>query len=194
FLQSDPIGFVDGLNTYHYVSSNTFNNIDPLGLMAVSHTSQAKGEDKNRKSALPPIAYGIGALAASISDTYGSIKLVDLPEHVRNNYPGAGAKAGPAGDNDPICLAAKERVRQAKAFRGSVGGSCTEKADALNALRYKAARQEAFARQYRDTVCPMDPKVLLTKGVTPLGEKMAKVNAFGHMARCRAILSLYGVK
>jgi RHS repeat-associated protein len=32
FVQRDPLGYVDGMNLYEYVSSNSVNKIDPLGL------------------------------------------------------------------------------------------------------------------------------------------------------------------
>ena len=36
FLQTDPIGYVDGLNMYTYVRNNPVTNVDPFGLDAIS--------------------------------------------------------------------------------------------------------------------------------------------------------------
>ncbi|MDO6591963.1 MULTISPECIES: RHS repeat-associated core domain-containing protein [Rhodobacterales] len=193
FLQSDPIGFGGGqLGLYAYVGNNSSNLADPSGLSAVGNSQVNNTTDRSRKGAFPPIAYGVGVLAGRIADVFGQIKLVNLPAAVRNDYPGAGRNSSPLGENDPACLAAKEAVRQAKAFRASVGGSCTPANDPANPVRLVAARREALARQTRDIVCPMNPSQLLQFGVTPLGERIAKENAFGHWFRCSAIIQVHG--
>lgn len=196
FLQSDPLGFGGGdENLFSYSYENPFNFADPNGLSSIGYTSKISTDDKKRKGVLPKINYGIGSVLGTIGEMLGYVANAPLsqqPPNIREYHPGAGSRASDLGENDPRCVAAKSRVKQAKARVEALGRACVQAKDYTNVLRMRANMEEGVARTQRDIVCPMDALDILSKGATRVGELVQKMDAFGHMNRYRTIISLYG--
>ncbi|MDP3391904.1 MAG: RHS repeat-associated core domain-containing protein, partial [Methylococcaceae bacterium] len=73
FLQTDPIGYQDGLNWYAYVGNNPFNRNDPSGLdgkAAYGFASEALGSTDYNKSSvnlsMGPVNFGVGSYKCNI--------------------------------------------------------------------------------------------------------------------------------
>jgi RHS repeat-associated protein len=191
YLQADPLGLVDGASVYGYALQNPGRYVDPTGEYAL------RSDDGD------PFDFDLDDAVIDVFDDdifdgnpmNDPIEILDANVMDNSIIGGAFAAAAMATSTqraanlavtcDGPCEDARQRVRDAKRQTGSLG--ICKGTDGLSTLYMKLSvwEEECNARKQRDRICI---STLPVGGATPDGERIAQIQACGHVSRCRRFL------